>query len=77
VIVSLSPIPACVTLWSSTLSHKAEDVITDGMVSPGSMAIDRENRLLYVSDIELDQVLVYDADSLKLLRKIGTTGSPS
>ncbi|MGA7294354.1 MAG: SMP-30/gluconolactonase/LRE family protein [Terriglobales bacterium] len=54
--------------------HKAEDVITDGMVSPGSLAIDRENRLLYVSDVQLDQVLVYDADSLKLLRKIGTTG---
>jgi len=55
-------------------SHKAEDVITDGMVEPGALAIDRENRLLYVSDIELDQVLVYDADSFKLLRKIGTTG---
>jgi sugar lactone lactonase YvrE len=55
-------------------AHKAEDVITDGLVSPGALAIDRENRLLYVSDIELDQVLVYDADSLKLVRKIGTTG---
>ena len=55
-------------------NHKATDVITDGMTEPGSMAIDRENRLLYVSDIQLDQVLVYDADSLKLLRKIGTTG---
>jgi len=55
-------------------THKAEDVITDGMVEPGSMAIDRENRFLYVSDVALDQVLVYDADSLKLLRKIGTTG---
>jgi len=55
-------------------ARKAEDVITDGMVSPGAMAIDKENRLLYVSDIELDQVLVYDADSFKLLRKIGTTG---
>jgi sugar lactone lactonase YvrE/predicted nucleic acid-binding Zn ribbon protein len=55
-------------------THKAEDVITDGMVEPGSLALDRENRLLYVSDVELDQVLVYDADSLKLLRKIGTTG---
>ena len=55
-------------------NHKATDVITDGMQSPGSMAIDRENRLLYVSDINLDQVLVYDADSLKLMRKIGTTG---
>jgi sugar lactone lactonase YvrE len=55
-------------------AHKAEDVISDGLSSPGAMAIDRENRQLYVSDIELDQVLVYDADSLKLIRKIGTTG---
>jgi len=55
-------------------AHVAEEVITEGLVNPGSLAIDRENRLLYVSDIELDQVLVYDADSLKLLRKIGTTG---
>ena len=48
-------------------AHVADDVITEGMVEPGSLAIDRENRLLYVSDIDLDQVLVYDADSLKLL----------
>jgi len=54
--------------------HAPEDVITDGLVEPGNMAIDTENRLLYVSDVALDQVLVYDADSLKLLRKIGTTG---
>jgi sugar lactone lactonase YvrE len=55
-------------------AHKAEDVITDGLVSPGALAIDRENRQLYVSDVELDQVLVYDADTLKLKRKMGTTG---
>lgn len=55
-------------------THKATDVITEGLVEPGNLAIDRENRLLYVSDIDLDQVLVYDADSLKLKRKIGTTG---
>jgi sugar lactone lactonase YvrE len=55
-------------------NHKAEDVITDGLQEPSMLALDRENRLLYVSDIALDQVLVYDADSLKLLRKIGTTG---
>ncbi len=54
--------------------HKAEDVITDGMVDPGGLAIDTKNRLLYVADVELDQILVYDADTLKLLRKIGTTG---
>src|SRR5579872_3246807 len=52
--------------------HQPEDVITDGLVSPGGMAIDIENRLLYVADIELDQVLVYDADTLKLKRKIGS-----
>jgi sugar lactone lactonase YvrE len=54
--------------------HKPEAAITEGMVSPGGLAIDRENRLLYVSDVALDQVLVYDADSFKLLRKIGRTG---
>ena len=55
-------------------THKAEDVITEGMVDPGGLALDKENRLLYVADVELDQVLVYDADSFKLLRKMGTTG---
>jgi len=54
--------------------HKAEDVITDGLSEPSGLAVDNQNRLLYVADIELDQVLVYDADTLKLLRKIGTTG---
>jgi sugar lactone lactonase YvrE len=54
--------------------HKAEDVITEGMMEPSELALDTQNRLLYVSDIALDQVLVYDADSLKLVRKIGTTG---
>jgi len=55
-------------------NHKATDVITDGMDEPSGLAIDRENRLLYAADVKLDQVLVYDADSLKLLRKIGTAG---
>ena len=54
--------------------HKAEDVIADGMVEPSGVAIDTQNRLLYVSDINLDQILVYDADTLKLLRKMGTGG---
>lgn len=54
--------------------HKAEDVITEGMVDPGGLAIDTRNRLLYVADVELDQILVYDADTLKPVRKIGTTG---
>ena len=55
-------------------NHKATDVITEGMSDPGALALDRENRLLYVADVALDQILVYDADSFKLKRKIGTTG---
>ena len=54
--------------------HKAEDVVTEGLASPGGLAIDTKNRLLYVSDVDLDQVLVYDADTLKPLKKLGTTG---
>ncbi len=46
----------------------------DVMKDPNGMAIDDENRFLYVADTGLDQVLVYDADTYKLLRKIGTTG---
>ena len=61
-----------VLVFDST--HKATDVITEGVVEPGSLALDRENRLLYVSDVNLDQVVVYDADTLKLKRKMGTTG---
>jgi sugar lactone lactonase YvrE len=55
-------------------NHKATDVITEGMVEPSMLAIDTQNRFLYVSDIEQDQILVYDADTFKLLRKIGTGG---
>jgi sugar lactone lactonase YvrE len=46
-----------------------------GMVSPGGLAIDNENRFLYVADAGLDQVLVFDADPpIKLLRAIGVAG---
>jgi DNA-binding beta-propeller fold protein YncE len=54
--------------------HLPEDVITDGLVEPGGLAIDTENRLLYVADVDQDQVLVYDADTLKVKRRIGTGG---
>ncbi len=46
----------------------------DVMKDPNGIAIDTENRFLYVVDTGLDQVLVYDADTYKLLRRIGTTG---
>ena len=52
--------------------HKGEAAITQGLVTPAGMAIDNENRFLYVADIGLDQVLVYDADNLTPLRRIGT-----
>lgn len=54
--------------------HKAVASISEGMSSPAGMAVDNENRFLYVCDTDLDQVLVYDADPpYKLLRKIGHT----
>jgi len=52
--------------------HKAEAVIKDGVADPAGMAVDNENRFLYVADVGRDQVLVYDADTFKLLRTIGT-----
>ncbi len=56
-------------------THRAEATITSGMASPAGLALDNENRFLYVADTELDQVLVYNADSpYNLLRKIGTAG---
>ncbi len=54
--------------------HKVEGTIGEGLVDPGGMAVDNENRFLYVADAALDQVLVYDADKLTLIRKIGTAG---
>jgi DNA-binding beta-propeller fold protein YncE len=58
-----------------TKDHKIEASISEGgLVDPGGMAIDNENRFLYVADAALDQVFVYDADKLNLIRKIGTAG---
>jgi len=55
--------------------RKIEGSISEGgLVDPGGMAIDNENRFLYVADAVLDQVFVYDADKLNLIRKIGTSG---
>lgn len=55
--------------------HQVETVFGGGVLSnPGGIAIDKENRLLYVVDTGNDVVRVYDADSLKALRVIGTAG---
>lgn len=44
------------------------------LVSPAGIAIDTTNRFVYVVDTQQDQVFVFDADSYKLLRRIGTAG---
>ena len=55
--------------------HQQEGVVgTADLIDPGGAAIDTENRLLYVADTGADQVKVFDADSYKLLRTIGTAG---
>jgi 6-bladed beta-propeller len=46
----------------------------DQLVSPAGVALDTTNRFAYVVDTQQDQVLVFDADSYKLLRRIGTAG---
>jgi len=55
-------------------NHKVEGTIAQGLVDPGGMAVDNENRFLYVADAAQDLVLVYDADKLTFIRKIGTPG---
>lgn len=56
--------------------HKFEAAISEGLYAPGGLAIDNENRLLYVTDAEQDLVLVYDADPpYKLIRKLGKPGT--
>jgi sugar lactone lactonase YvrE len=46
----------------------------DELVSPAGIALDMLNRFVYVVDTQQDQVLVFDADNYKLLRRIGTAG---
>ncbi len=56
--------------------RKVESTITEKLTDPGNMAIDEENRLLYVTDAEQDLVLVYDADAPhKFIRYIGKPGT--
>ena len=53
-------------------THKLETVFgADQLGRPGGIAIDRENRFVYVVDSEKQQVAVFDADSYKFLRNLG------
>jgi sugar lactone lactonase YvrE len=55
--------------------HEAEASFgTEVLVSPAGIALDTVNRFVYVVDTQQDQVLVFDADSYKLLRRIGSGG---
>lgn len=54
--------------------HEVISQISEKLVDPVGLALDTENRLLYVVDTQQDQVIVFDADSLKELRRIGTGG---
>jgi DNA-binding beta-propeller fold protein YncE len=44
------------------------------LVSPAGIAIDNDNRFVYVVDTQQDEILVFDADEYTLLRRIGTSG---
>jgi DNA-binding beta-propeller fold protein YncE len=55
-------------------NNKVVDLIKEGLIDPVGIAIDTENRQLYVVDTQADQVVVYDADTLKEKRRIGTGG---
>ncbi len=61
-------------ITSFNTKHEVESQISEGLVDPVGLAIDTTNRFLYVVDTQQDQVIVYDADTLKLLRRIGTGG---
>lgn len=57
------------------ITHQLETAFGgDVLVSPAGIALDTENRFLYVVDTQSDVVDVFDADSYKLLRRIGTPG---
>lgn len=54
--------------------HEVINQINEGLSDPVGLAVDTENRFLYVVDTQADQVVVYDADTLKELRRMGTAG---
>jgi len=53
-------------------NHKFQATFgSDRMMRPSGVAVDNKNRLLYVTDVLKDNVLVYDMDSYKYVRTIG------
>ena len=44
---------------------------SDELGRPSGMAIDNENRFLYVADVARERIAVFDADTLKFLRAVG------
>jgi DNA-binding beta-propeller fold protein YncE len=53
-------------------NHKFQATFgSDRLTRPSGVAVDNKNRLLYVTDVLKDNVVVYDLDSLKYLRTIG------
>lgn len=64
-----------VDVFKPGTQHELEGAFgADVLSRPSGIAIDTENRFVYVVDTQNDVVDVFDADSLKLLRKIGTPG---
>src|ERR1039458_9906103 len=52
-------------------NHKLRVRFGEGILEePSGIAIDTENRFIYVADTGLDQIVVFDADSFKPLRTI-------
>jgi DNA-binding beta-propeller fold protein YncE len=55
-------------------NYKVLDQIKEGLIDPVGIAIDTENRFVYVADTQADQVFVFDADTLKPVRQLGHVG---
>ena len=56
-------------------NHKVEGTIAEGLVAPGGLAVDNDNRLLYVTDAEQDLVLVSGSGTTYNVAVSGMTGN--
>jgi DNA-binding beta-propeller fold protein YncE len=68
--VKLHRVDVFAPITHQLLSVFGGDVLAD----PSAIALDTENRFAYVVDTQDDVVDVFDADTYKFLRKIGTSG---